>query len=175
MPSDNRYTVTTIQNLRSSRIKKRRSKKQKKGRAALFAGDVLLCLVSALTIILVLYWLNNGAFRAAAPFTMAIAFALWRSSISKGIRVALQWVAFGIETVIYILLMPFKSLFTLLVKVFQKSAHKRQQKRLAKQRQTYTKKVMQQIDRDVERLLPIQIKTRTQKGDIHASQNKKAV
>ena len=173
MPSNNRYTVPAIQNLRASRIKQKTAKKRNALHVVLFISDVFFCLVSALAIILLLYWLNNGAFRAVAPLCMALGFGLWRISVSKGVRIAFQWFAFGIETVIYTLLIPLKRLFTLIVRICKKKAQKRRYKRLTKQRQNYTKQHLQNIDRTVEQLLPIDVKTRMQKGDGRAKQNSK--
>ncbi len=175
MPSAIRYTAPTIQRLRASRVKKGSCKKRKGLRVAIFFGDVLLCLVSAVTLILLLYWLNNGAFRAAAPLCMAVGFWLWHISISKGVRVTLQWLAFGIEMVIYALLMPVKLLFDAIAKTHKKNAQIRHKTRLAKERRNYTKQELQNIERAAERLLPTYSKSRTQKGDNRAKQRKKAV
>ncbi len=175
MPSDKRYTVAAIQKLCTERIKKKTAKKQKGLSVALFLGDVFFCLVSALAVILLLYWLNNGTFRAAAPLCMALGFGLFRMTVSKGVRTALQWLAFGIETVIYKLLMPFKHLFAWIAKICRRSAQKQRQKRLFKQRQTHTKKALQHIERAAVGLLPIYTNSSMQKGEGRAKQGKKAV
>ena len=176
LPPNNRYTVPSIQKRYLPRIKKK--KKAKKGigfRIALFFGDVLFCFVSALAIILLLSWLNYGAFRAATPLGMALGFGLWRVSVSKGMRIAFQWFAFIIETVVYTLLLPIKRLFALIAKTYQRNAQKRRYKRQAKQRQIYTKQQLQNVEKAAERLFPINTQTRTQKGDGRAKQRKKAV
>ena len=175
MPSPIRYSVPAIQKMRASRAKKGNAKKAKGLPVAVFLGDVLFCIVSALTLILLLYWLNNGAFRAAAPLFMAAGFFLWRISISKGFRIALQWIAFGIETVIYILCIPIKRLFTWIVQKYKKNAQIRHIKRSAKQREAYTKQELQNIAKTAERLLQIETKNRMQKGDSYARKSKKAV
>ena len=175
IPSEVRYHIPRIQELRASRIKKGSIKKRKWGSVVLFLQDVLFCLVCAIAVILILYWLNNGAFRAAAPICMAAAFGLWHISLSKSVRVALEWLAFGFETVIYALLMPIKRLFAFFVKMCKKHAQKRHQKHLAKKRKTYTKQTLQNIERAQQTLLPTYTILRTQKGDGCAKQNKKAV
>ena len=175
IPSEVRYHIPRIQELRASRIKKGSVKKHKWGSIVLFLQDVFFCLVCAITVILLLYWLNNGAFRAAAPICMAVGFWLWHISLSKGVRVALEWLAFGIETVIYALLMPIKRLFAFLAGMCKRIAQKRHQKRLANKRKIYTKQTVQNFEKAVQMLLPTYTISRTQKGDGRAKQNKKAV
>lgn len=175
IPSEVRYHIPRIQELRASRIKKGNVKKHKLGSVVLFLQDVFFCLVCAITVILLLYWLNNGAFRAAAPICMAVGFWLWHISLSKGVRVALEWLAFGIETVIYALLMPIKRLFAFLAGMCKRIAQKRHQKRLANKRKIYTKQTVQNFEKAVQMLLPTYTISRTQKGDGRAKQNKKAV
>ena len=165
IPSDIRYTVPAIQKRHASRVNKRVPKKRRCLKIAIFLSDVLFCLVSAVTLILLLYWLNNGTFRAAAPFCMAIGFWLCHISISKWVRVTLQWLAFGIETVLYTLLLPIKRLFAWMAKTHKKNAQRRHLAHLSKQRQIYTKQELQNIEKAMGKLLPIRIKTRRQKGD----------
>ena len=174
-PTEKRYRVRAIQRLRTSRIKKGSRKKPKRMKVVLFLQDIFFCLACAITNILLLYWLNNGVFRAAAPICMAVGFWLWHISISKWVRAALEWLAFGIETVIYALLMPIKRLFAFFVKMCKKHAQKRHQKHLAKKRKTYTKQTLQNIERAQQTLLPTYTISRTQKGDGRAKRNKKAV
>lgn len=175
IPSEVRYQVPKIQELRAPRIKKGSAKKRRAGSVVLFFQDVFFCLVCAITVILLLYWLNNGAFRAAAPICMAVGFGLWRISLSKGVRVALEWLAFGIETVIYTLLMPIKRLAAFLVAMCKRIAQKRHQKRLANKRKVYTKQTVQNVEIAVKMLLPTYTISRTQKGDGRAKQSKKAI
>lgn len=175
MPGNKRYTVMAIQKLRAARIKEGRSDARKGIRAVLFLDDVFFCLVVALAIILVLYWLNNGAFRAAAPLCMVLGFGLFRATLSKGVRIVLQWFAFGVETVLYMLLMPFKRLFAYIAKLCQKSVQKQRQKRLFKQRQANTKQALQNIERTAQGLLPIYANVKIQKGEGRARKSKKAV
>lgn len=175
MPSNARYTVLSIRKLYQKRIKTESEKKQKKGlRVAVFIGDVLLCLVSAITLILLLYWLNNGAFRAAAPLCMAVGFFLAHKSISVGVRIMLEWIAFGIETALYILVLPIKRLFGMIAAVYKKYAQRKHVQHLARARQTYTKQELQNIERAASRLLPIYSKPKRKvKGDRRAKQRSK--
>jgi hypothetical protein len=178
IPPKHRYCVPTIQKLQAPRIeeKKEHGKAPKGFRIALFVGDVFFCFVSAVAMILLLYWLNNGTFRAAAPLCAALGFGLWRISVSKVVRIAFQWLAFILETVIYTLLLPFKHLFKRVASVCRKNAQKKRYRRLAKQRENYTKQHLQNINRAAERLLPINIESRMQKGDRRAkARRKKAV
>ena len=175
MPSKCRYSVLTIQKLRASRIKEGTKARKKGLRAAVFFCDVLFCLVSAITLVLLLYWLNNGSFRVAAPLCMSLGFYLCRISISRGIRWGFQWMAFGIETFILALCMPIKRLFIAIAAKCQKHAQKRRQKRLSIQRKKYTKQELTSIDKAAQRILPIDSKTRMQKGDNRATKSKKAV
>lgn len=175
MPSKSRYSVSTIQKLRAARIKKETKERKKGLQVAVFLGDVLFCLASAITLILLLYWLNNGSFRAAAPLCMTLGFYLCRISISKGVRWAFQWIVFGIETFILTLCLPIKRLFAAIVTKCKKNSEKRRQKRLAIQRKSYTKQELQNIDKAAQRLLPIDSKSRMQKGDNRATKSKKAV
>ncbi len=175
MPSKCRYSVLTIQKLRASRIKEGTKARKKGLRAAVFFCDVLFCLASAITLVLLLYWLNNGSLRVAAPLCMSLGFYLCRISISKGIRWGFQWMAFGIETFILALCMPIKRLFITIAAKCQKHAQKRRQKRLSIQRKKYTKQELTSIDKAAQRILPIDSKTRMQKGDNHAAKSKKAV
>ena len=175
MPGNKRYTVMAIQKLRAARIKEGRSDARKGIRAVLFLDDVFFCLVVALAIILVLYWLNNGAFRAAAPLCMVLGFGLFRATLSKGVRIVLQWFAFGVETVLYMLFMPFKRLFAYIAKLCKKSVQKQRQKRLFKQRQANTKQALQNIERTAQGLLPIYANVKIQKGEGRARKSKKAV
>ena len=158
MPSQTRYSVPTIQKMRASRIKKGSAKKAKGLSVAVFFGDILFCIVSALALILLLYWLNNGVFRAAAPLFMAVGFFLWHVSVSKGIRIALQWVAFGIEVVIHTLCIPFKRLFAWIIQRHKRNAQIRHIKRCTKQREVYTKQELQNVAKAAGRLLPIDTK-----------------
>ena len=52
MPSPIRYSVPAIQKMRASRAKKGNAKKAKGLPVAVFLGDVLFCIVSALALIL---------------------------------------------------------------------------------------------------------------------------
>lgn len=175
MPSHLRYTVPTIQKLCAARIMKKGKGKGWGLQVATFFGDVFLCLASALTLILLLYWLNNGAFRAAAPLCMAFGFYFCHISLSKGVRWGFQWVVFGTEMLVYTLLRPLKYLFGIIVEKHKKNAQKRHIKCLAKQRQIYTKQELQHLEKAAMRLLPIDLKSRMQKGDDHATKSKKAV
>ncbi len=175
MPGNKRYTVMAIQKLRAARIKEGRAKARKGVRIVLFLDDVFFCLVATFAIILVLYWLNNGAFRAAAPLCIVLGFGLFRVTLSKGVRIALQWFAFGVETVLYTLLMPFKRLFAYIAKLCQKSVQRQRQKCLFKQRQAYTKQALQNIERAAQELLPIYTIIKMQKGEGRERKSKKAV
>ena len=175
MPSQSRYTIQAIQKLRAPRTQKRKKQKGRVLKASTFFGDVIFCLASALTLILLLYWLNNGAFRAAAPLCMALGFYLCRISISKYVYIALQWAVFGLETLIYILCLPFKRIFAWMTAICKKEAEKMHVKRLAKQRKNYTTQQLQNIDKAAVRLLPVYSKSRITKGDNHAPKSKKAV
>ena len=175
MPSGIRYTVPNIQKLRASRIKKETAKKSKSLRVVIFLSEVLLCLVGAILLILLLYWLNNGAFRAVAPLCMIAGFWLWYRFISKSVRILLQWLAFCFETILYALFLPIKRLLHWITKIHKKNAQKRHIARLTKERKTYTKQKLQNIDKAAERLLPIYSKSRMQKGDSRARKSKKAV
>ena len=174
-PTEKRYRVRAIQRLRTSRIKKGSRKKPKRMKVVLFLQDVFFCFACAITNILLLYWLNNGVFRAAAPICMAVGFWLWHISISKWVRAALEWLTFGIEMGIYTLLMPLKRLFAFFAKMCKRYAQKWHQRYLAKKRQAYTKQTMQHTEKAAQGLLPIYTILRTQKGDKRAKQNKKAV
>ena len=180
IPPKHRYCVPAIQKFQAARIEgKKEKKKAPKGfRIALFFGDVFFCLVSALAVILLLYWLNNGSFRAAAPLCLALGFGLWRISVSKVVRVVFQWIAFILETTLYTLLLPIKRLFGLIAATYYRNAQKKRYRRLVKQRENYTKHHLQNIDRAAERLLPINIETGIRKGDRRAKtkrRRKKAV
>lgn len=172
VPSNIRYSVPAVQRLRpQSKAKKERSKSQKGVRISVFLGDVLFCIAGALTLILLLYWFNNGAFRAAAPLCMALGFWACHISLSKGVRIVLQWLAFGIERALLTLLLPVKWV----MQIYKKKAQKRRLVRLAKIRQGYTKKQLQSLEKAAEGLLPIETRNRMQKGEERAKQRKKAV
>ena len=155
LPSNVRYTVPTIQKAIAKRVKKGSVKTPKGLTIAVFFGDLLLCIVGAIALVLVLYWLNNGAFRITAPLCMAVGFMLWYISISKGVRILLQWVAFGIETAFYIFLKPFKLLFAWIVRKYKRNAQKHHLIRLAKARRIYTGKQLQNMGKTVATLLPV--------------------
>lgn len=142
---------------------------------AIFLEDVLFCLAGALSLILLLYWFNNGVFRATAPMCMAIGFYLCHISISKVVRKVFQWIVFGAESFICILCLPFKCLYSTIVVSYKRDIENRRQKRKAKKRQVYTKQAFQSIDKAVEQLLPIGEKSRMRKGDGSAKQRKEAV
>ena len=175
MPSQRRYTVPAIQKMHKVRIKKGNASNQKLLSIAVFLGDVLFCIVSAITLILLRYWLNNGAFRAGAPLLMILGFFLWRVSLSEGFRIALQWSVFGTETVVRVLFMPFKRLFTCVLEKVKAHLKARHKKHCEKQRRSYTKNEFQNIAKTAERLLPLPPKNRMQKGDDHAKHRKKAI
>ncbi len=177
IPPCNRYTIPSIQKLRAKCVtgRKMEKNKTKSFQIALFLEDIIFCIFCALAVILLLYWLNDGAFRIAAPICMAVGFLLWRISLSRAIRIALQWLAFAIESLIYTLLLPLKYLFDLIIRVYKRNVQKQKQKQHTKRRQRYTKQVFQNINRTAEALLPIDEKTRTQKGETGAKQRKKAV
>lgn len=175
MPTRCRYSIPAIQKLYTNRIHKGTKEKKKGLQMAIFFGDVLFCLVSAITVIFLLYWLNNGAFRAAALLCMALGFYLCRISISKGACWLFQWMAFGVEALAYVLCVPFKRLFAIILTNCKKNAQKRHFKHLLKQRKNYTKQVLRNVDKTLERFLPINSKSRMQKGNDHARKSKKAV
>ena len=174
-PSQLRYTISKIQRMRAFYVKKK-DKKQPKGiKIAVFFEDVFFCLVCAITLILLLFWLNDGAFRAAAPLCMTIGFYLCHITVSKGARIVLQWVTFGIETLLRTLCFPIKKLIVCAIVIYRKSAQRRRAKRLEKQRQIYTYQAIQSIEKTAKKLLPDDIKNRIQKGDNRAGKSKKAV
>jgi hypothetical protein len=175
MPSQTRYTVPAIQKMRAARIGKRNERKPKILRAILFIDDVLFCIIGAITLILLLYWLNNGVFRATAPIFMTAGFFLWHISISKRIRIVIQWICFGIETVIYTLYIPVKCLMVRVADIYKKNAQAKHQKRCAKMRESYTKQQFQNIGATAENLFPISVKNRMQRVDNHAKRRKKAI
>lgn len=175
MPVQIRYSVPSIQKMRASHVKKGSSHKAKGLHIATFFEDVIFCIVSALVLILLLFWLNNGEFRVVAPLFMAAGFFLWHISLSKGIRIALQWCAFGIEVIIHILCTPFKHLFEWILQKHKRNALSRHIKRCRKQRETYTKKELQDITEAAQRLLPMETNNRMQKGDSHAKRRKKTI
>ena len=175
IPPNQRYTVPAIQNLYAPRIKKETPFKTRRLRVTTFLDDLFFCIAVALTIILLLFWLNNGVFRAAAPLCAAIGFGLWRICLSKVGRTVLQWVAFGIETVVYTLLMPFKHLFALIAKACKAYTQKRRCRHLATLRQRITKRELQSIDKTAEKLSSNHIQTRMQKGEARAKQTQKSI
>ena len=175
MPSSVRYTVPTIQRLCGKRIKNKKPKKCTNLRVVIFFQDVLICLVGAITLILLLYWINNGTFRATAPLFLAVGFWLCHSLASKGVRIALQWLAFCIETILYTLIMPFERLFGLVARVCKDNAQKRHLLHLAKERQRFTKQELQNIDGAIKMLLLISTKSREGKGERRARKNKKSI
>ena len=174
IPSQARYAVPAIQKMRSSRIKKGSASKPKLLPVVVFFGDVFFCIMGAITLILLLYWLNNGIFRATAPLLMTIGFFLCHISASRKIRIAMQWVAFGTETLIYTLCIPIKRLMCWIIEKHQKNARIKHQKRCAKKRETYTKQQFQSIGTTAEKLLSIN-KNRMRKGDSYAKCRKKAI
>ena len=172
LPAEKRYTVAGIRKIYAKRAKRTVCKTLKTLRAVRFCGDVLFCIVGAITIILLLYCFNNGAFRGAVPLCMLFSFALWRISLSKGVRMGLQWVAFSFETVIYTLILPLKYLGTIIVDSCKKMARKRKNKRFRKQRKAYTQYVIQNIDNDTAKLTSSFV-AKMQKGEGRAKQNRK--
>ena len=175
LPSGARYTVPLIQRLYQKCIKKRVDKKKHRGlHPVTFLCDVLLCLIAAVTLILLLYRFNNGTFRATAPLCMAIGFFLCHKSISIGVRIALQWLAFIIEVVLYMLVFPIKRAFHCILTVCKKKVRKWRLKHLEKIRIAHTKQQFQNIEGAVAKLLPVDKKTeKTQKGDRRAKQRSK--
>ncbi len=152
LPPSERYTAESIRKISAKQTKKTVCKKHKRRYVMRFLSDVIFCIVGAITIILLLYCFNNGAFRGAVPLCMVLSFGLWRVTLSKGVRVGLQWIAFGIETVIYTLLLPVKRLVAIIVNRCKKAAQRRQNKRFAKQRKAHTLYVIQNIDKDAAKL-----------------------
>ena len=175
IPSCKRYTVPAIQKIRSPRVKKKGDKPSPILHVTIFFEDVLFCLISALVLILLLYWQNNGKFRAAAPLCMAVAFWLFQISASKGVRVLFQWFAFGIESLVFILCKPIRCVCRLLFKTYRKHAQKIQSNRLFKQRKKNTEQELLHIEKAVQALLPNHFKNRMQKGEERAKHRKKAV
>lgn len=172
LPTEKRYTVAGIRKRFAKRTKKRTCKSLKTLHAVQFCGDVLFCIVGAITIILLLYCFNNGAFRGGVALCIMLSFGLWRISLSKGVRIGLQWIAFGIEALINTLLLPVKCLVAIIVNSCKKAAQKRQNRRFTKQRKTHTKYVLQNIDTDAAKLTSGFV-ARTQKGEGRAKQNRK--
>lgn len=157
MPLGAHYTVPAIQKRLAKRNKKRSYKKAGRGSSmTTFLSDVLLCIVGAITLILILYRFDNGAFRAEAPICMAVGFYLCHRTVSKSIRIILEWFLFAIETVFYALLMPFRHLLAWMVRIQKKNQQKRRSIRFAKERKTYTQKQLQSINSATEMLLPFE-------------------
>ena len=176
MPSGRRYTVPSIQKRLAKRAQKGSNRKSRReSPLILFLSDVLLCIVGAITLILVLYWFNNGAFRLEAPLCMSVGFYLWYRIASKGVRIILQWCLFAVETVFYTLSLPLQHLFVWAVRTHKKNVQKRRVIRFAKERKVYTQKQLQNVDRMTEMLLPIELKIRKKKGDSNARKSKKTV
>ena len=175
MPASGRYTVSVIQNLLAKYKRKESREVRKRIPLATFLSDVLLCIVGAITLILVLYWFNDGAFRIEAPLCMAIGFYLCRITASKGFRILLQWFLFTIETVFYMLLMPLRHLCAWVVRTHKKNVQRRRLKRFTKERKTLTDQLIKNIDRAAEMLLPIELKIKEKKGDNHATKSQKTV
>ena len=153
MPQHCRYTVPAIQKAVQARPQTGGAKGRKSIAAALFCGDVLLCLVGAIALILILYCFNNGVFRAVAPLSFALGATVWHFYLSKWARILLQWLAFGIETLIYVLLLPIRRLVALCIKLCKENARKRHKRRQKRQRQTHTNRELQSIDKTAHALL----------------------
>lgn len=175
IPIDKRYTVVAIQN-RVLQSKKETSpnKKPKFFFVALLCQDVFFCFVGALASILILYWLNSGVFRATTLLSIAFGFWIWHMSFSKIVRAAFQWFVYGIEVALNALLIPIKCLLIAIAKRCKEYLQKKQQKRLHKRRQEYTKLELQSINRAAMRLLPMDDKP-IRKGERRAKQHKKAI
>lgn len=154
IPSGSRYTVQTIKNQIAKRAKKGSKKTRGKISFSTFLSDILLCIVGAITLVLILYWFNNGAFRAEAPICMVVGFYLCHRTVSKSIRIILEWSLFAIETAFYALLMPFRYLLAWMARTHKKNQQKRRSIRSAKERKTNTQKQLQSINRTTEMLLP---------------------
>ena len=155
IPPANRYTVSKIQTLYYPRLKSGKMRKRRELHLLIFFQDVLFCIAGAITLVLLLYWLNNGAFRAVAPLCMVLGFLLCRISISKWVRTVLQWIAFGTETLVYWFCLPFKRLFAIIVAKLHQNAQKRRKKRLARRRRNFTNKEIQNIAKVANKLLPL--------------------
>lgn len=155
LPQNMRYTLPAIQKIVCKRDQKSTKGKWHAYRVMLFCEDIFFCLIAAFILILLLFWLNNGAFRAMAPLGMIIGFWLCHISFSKVLRAALQWCAFCIETVIYYLLKPLKTWMGCVRKACINIYRIQHNKHLYQKRQRYTKQERLQIDRAVQVLLPI--------------------
>jgi cell shape-determining protein MreC len=99
---------------------------------------------------------------------------VWRTGISKFVRIAFQWVFFGIEATLYTLFVPIRRLFAMVFERYKATAQKQKQKRQQKQRREHTKQELLRIDKTAKMLLPIEHE-RIQKGDGRAKKFKKAV
>ena len=153
MPPSVRYTVLAIQSRYTTHIQKTGQKKGKLLSIVLFLSDVLFCLVGAITLILLLYWLNNGAFRVATPLLMAVGFWGWHVCFSSAIRTAFQWLVFGFETLLHILVKPIKYLVLQIANIITKKLKKRHFIHLAKKRYIYTKQTLKNVDKDIQKIL----------------------
>jgi hypothetical protein len=153
MPQHRRYTVPAIQKAVQSRPQTGGAKGRKSIAVALFCTDVLLCLIGAIALILILYCFNNGVFRAVAPLSFAVGVTVWHFYLSKWARILLQWIVFGIETLIYVLLLPIRRIIALCIKLCKANAQKRHKRRQKRQRQIHTDRELQSIDKASQALL----------------------
>lgn len=178
LPPKARYTVPTIAYIYAKQVPtKSKKRKGRTFRIALFLGDVLFCIISAIVLILLLYGLNDGVFRISAPLCMAVGFASVRVSLARPCRILFQCVAFGIEMLCRTLLAPFKALYRLIKGACKKRIAHRRIKKYAKQRKQYTRWQHLNIDKTVVTLLPMSsVSTKEiKKGAGRAKQGKKAV
>ena len=155
IPPANRYTVSKIQTLYYPRLKSGKMRKRRELHLLIFFQDVLFCIAGAITLVLLLYWLNNGAFRAIAPLCMVLGFVFYRISISKWVRTLLQWIAFGVETLLYWCCLPFKYLLAIVIAKAKQKVQKHHLKLLIKRRKNFTTKELKSIDKAANKLLPL--------------------
>ena len=150
-----RYAVPKIQSLYYPRLKSKKAKNRRGLQVVIFFEDILFCVVGAIVLVLLLYWLNNGAFRAIAPLCMLLGFVFYRISISKRVRTLLQWIAFGVETLLYWCCLPFKYLLAIVIAKAKQKVQKHHLKLLIKRRKNFTTKELKSIDKAANKLLPL--------------------
>ena len=88
--------------------------------AAVFAGDLLLCLTGYVAVELILLYFNDGALRLAVPLLMPIGFALWRRTAARLMTRVNAWLAYVLGVVLVYLwalvLLPFRLLRIVVVR-----------------------------------------------------------
>ncbi|MBQ1963083.1 MAG: spore cortex biosynthesis protein YabQ [Clostridia bacterium] len=135
---------------------------------AVFLEDLLFCVLTGLSLVILFYEMNNGKFRFLVLLCVGAGFLVYRFTLGRLIMYCSEWIAFAIATgaryLVFFLLLPFRLLWNAILRCTKRVHAHLKRARQKKNQRHYTAKQRARIDRDACGMIPIEQKKGNQYG-----------